>query len=510
MRTRLIGFFRSSVVYVVGMFVIRASGLITMPILTRYLPKEEYGLLSVANSIGAFLLTLFGIGSAEYVMRFYWEKDDEGRKKFFGSFILILLFLPLMLFVMPLTLLGEGIFGTLFREVPFAPYIVLVIWASWLQNLNILPYAFLKIRNQAKRYVALTVSSTVSNVGLTLLLVIVFSCGALGVLAAKFALAALFGVYFIVYTRREVRVDFSAGDAKLFLTFNLPLLLSQLCASFMHHADVFILQKYVSLEVVAVYSVALSIAGLVPFFVRAVNMAWVPFFYENVCRGEDQEDKRVMFGYSIDYILLVVMFLICGMISFRYELTYLLASKQYLGACEVLIVLIVGCIFDSMMGFSARGILLANRNILFTAITASGTLINIALMFVLVRRLGMYGAAFATAASFLFMYAATHIASQKYYGIEYHYGRIARLFLTAVLIAGTAMILDQGTRAAIENTDSLTELARTLAERGFLKAALLVIGYPVLLWISGYFNEREKAFLGRLLRRPAPAGREAR
>ncbi len=102
MKNKLIKFFSGSSIYIVGMFIVRASALITMPVLTRFLTKEEYGIFSVANSIGAFLLTLFGMGSAEYILRHYWEKEGKEQKIFFGSYFLILMFFPLIFFALPI------------------------------------------------------------------------------------------------------------------------------------------------------------------------------------------------------------------------------------------------------------------------------------------------------------------------------------------------------------------------------------------------------------------------
>jgi len=498
MKNKLINFFRSSSIYIIGMFIVRASGLLTMPILTRFLTKEEYGILSVANSIGAFLLTLFGMGSAEFILRYYWENEGKERKNFFGSFFFILMFFSLIFFVIPLTVFGEFVFGVLFSSVEFYPYILLVIWSRWLSNLNILPYEFLKIRKQPRKYMSIVLSSTFLGIILTLVLVIIFSYGALGPILSKFVISLIFGIYFLYYTLKEITFSFSRENAKSFFSFNSPLLIALICGSLLSHVDIFILQKYVPLSEVALYSVGVSIAGLIPFFVKAVNLAWAPFFYENVFKS-NKEDASKLFGFSIDYLLLGVLFIVTGIILLRQEVVLILASSKYIGVCNVMVILIVGYLFISMRGFASRGILLANKNVLITFTTIMGVTINLCLNIYFIPRYGIYGAAYTTAFSSIMMYIILHACSQRYYKIDFHYIRALKLAIISIAIALLGHMLELiGIDNFVSQSFFNSSMIISVVEKIIFKGLILVILFPLFLFLSNYFYDNEKAIIKKL------------
>jgi O-antigen/teichoic acid export membrane protein len=505
MNNKIKRFFKSSSIYIVCMFIVRASALLTMPILTRLLSKTEYGVLSVANSVGAVVLTIVGLGSAEYIQLYYQKKESVERKRLFGTFFIILMLFPLILIIVPFTVFGSSITGFFInKEIPFYPYILIVLWTSWLLNLNIFPYEYLKIQNQAIKFSILTISSTFGNIALTLVLVIYFSYGALGPLISKFAISIIFGLYFLIYTLREIKLFFSVNNAIHFFSFNTPLLVAILAGSLLSRVDIFILQKFVSLSEVAIYAVAVSIAGLIPFFIKAVNIGWVPFFYENVFKSE--EDSLKMFGFTIDYILIGVIFIITWIIVFRHEVIHLLASSKYSRAADVLFILIIGYFFYSMRSFASRGILLAKKTTVISIIAIAGTISNIGLNYYYIPKYGIYGAACSTTFCFIAMYVVTHVLSQKHYRIEFHYLRIFKLFS-----ASTITILFSHTFQSLAGFDPtvMSSLDAILLKKNLLiesaKSLIVIILFPLILLKTNYFDGNEKRilrklFFGKLLR----------
>lgn len=480
------------------MLLVRASSLITMPILTRFLTKDEYGIISITNSIGAFLLTLFGMGSAEYILRHYWERDGENRKKLFGSFFLILMLFPLIVLVIPLTLFGKTLFGYLFSNVDFYPYIFFTIWTSWLLNLNILPYEFMKIREQSSKYTTIALSSTFSNILLTVILVVIYSYGAFGPILSKFILSIVFGIFFLYFTIKEINIFFSLRDVQSFFSYNSPLLVALICGSLLNHVDIIILQKYVPLHDVALYSVGVSIAGLIPFIVRAINLGWAPFFYENVFKSEKKESSQLV-SFSIDYILLGVIFLITGIIMMRQEIILVLASNEYLSVSNIMIILIIGNFFISMRGFGSRGILVAGKNMYITYSSIVGVILNLCLNLYFIPKYGMYGAAYTTTFCSILMYTYLHLISQRFYMIDFHYLRIVKLIIAAIITVAIWHIFDFILFNFLFNYILLPGSFVFFLTKFFIKGIVLITLFPGFLLLSNYFYDNEKKFLNELI-----------
>ena len=345
---------------------------------------------------------------------------------------------------------------------------------------------------------SIAISSTFIGITLTLILVIVFSYGALGPILSKFIMSVVFGIYFLYYTVKEINFSFSYENAKSFFSFNSPLLIALVCGSLLSHVDIFILQKYVPLSEVALYSVGVSIAGLIPFFVKAVNLAWTPFFYENVFKS-NKEDASELFGFSIDYLLLGILFIVTGIILLRQELVLILASSKYIGVCNVMVILVVGYLFLSMRGFASRGIMIANKNFLIACTTIFGVVMNLCLNIYFIPRYGINGAACTTTFCAILMYTSLHICSQHYYKIDFHYIRILKLAGIAIVIIFLGYVLDF---AVIDNLASWFSIgispAIVVAEKSIVKSLILVILFPFFLFLSNYFYANEKIILKEL------------
>jgi O-antigen/teichoic acid export membrane protein len=298
---------------------------------------------------------------------------------------------------------------------------------------------------------------------------------------------------------REITIYISWKNIRDFFSFNLPLLLALISGSFMNQSAVFVLQKNVSLSEVALFSVGASIAGLIPFFISSINSAWAPFFYQTVFQ-KDTDDPARLFGYTIDYILLLVLFIIAGIIVFRKEVIFILASSKYLGVCNVVTILIIGNLFFGMRSFASRGILIARKNFILAIVTILATLIDFCLKIYFVPRYGMYGAAWITSLSFITIYCILHITSQKFYKIEFHYKRILKLTVAFFVTILFGYLIDYFLTGNV--------VTKILTLKSLLKISLqsfiLLTAYPIMLYLLGYFNEKERDAIQKIIKSILP------
>ena len=57
------------------------AGVVSMPILTRALTKEEYGLLNLTLAMVGILALVGRLGFAEATTRFYYERSQQGLRQ---------------------------------------------------------------------------------------------------------------------------------------------------------------------------------------------------------------------------------------------------------------------------------------------------------------------------------------------------------------------------------------------------------------------------------------------
>ena len=212
-----------SLVYGLGQVGGKAVNLLLVPVLTRVLVPQQYGVadLVIAYSASALLVLVFGMDSA--LARFFYEQPDrETRVRMTSSsFVWRLLTggtvaLLAAIFAGPIAarLLGGAVYAKYLRLGACAvPFTLLALFAN----------DVLRVTFQPWKFITLNVSQTVLVGGLTIYFVLGRHLGVAGVLYGKLfgdALAALLGV---VLCRHPLTPRFSRTLLKQMLKFGLPL-----------------------------------------------------------------------------------------------------------------------------------------------------------------------------------------------------------------------------------------------------------------------------------------------
>ena len=87
-RNRFVQLVSESSLYIVGNGLRRGMGIITMPILTRYLSPSGYGLIAVVGTVQNMLEVVYEFGMAAAATRFYYDcRDERERQVLFGTLL---------------------------------------------------------------------------------------------------------------------------------------------------------------------------------------------------------------------------------------------------------------------------------------------------------------------------------------------------------------------------------------------------------------------------------------
>jgi O-antigen/teichoic acid export membrane protein len=102
----------------------------------------------------------------------------------------------------------------------------------------------------------------------------------------------------------------------------------------------------------------------------------------------------------------------------------------------------------------------------------------VGLNFILIPKLGAMGAAMVTAISFFFCPAIAALVSQKYYTMQYNFGRIFKMLLVALLFYFICSHI---------STDFIFV--------NILIKLLIILTYPIVLYLFGFFDSKEVVFI---------------
>jgi O-antigen/teichoic acid export membrane protein len=186
MARQLVGLARHSAIYGVGGLIARVLAVVLLPLYTRYLTKADYGAIGTLIALVSVLAVLLRLGTQSAFFRFYFDSKERADK--------LVVVRTAFWFTMAASTAGlvlgqifaPEISGWLFggghrTELVRAAFVGL--WAQ--MNYGQLTSLF-RVEQRSTSYVIASVANVIITIGSTILLVVVFKEGPLGVIVGNF------------------------------------------------------------------------------------------------------------------------------------------------------------------------------------------------------------------------------------------------------------------------------------------------------------------------------------
>lgn len=423
---------KGSVIYGTGGILQNVVGFLLIPIYTRYLTTSDYGIVAVSSSIFSVIEILLGMGLSSAIVRHYYDyvNSRDGVREYIGTVFLFSLSVS-FLTIIALTVFGSFLFGPLFSKIPFRPYILLTLWAALFGTTGNILLSLYRAREQADRYVALRVGKFVISLGIIIYLVVVLRQGALGQIRGGFFTELIFFFIFLLLIFREGIFKFSIPKLKNALRFGLPVVPHLLSGWVLAVFDRILLERMTSLSEVGLYNLGYRIGMVMSLFVSAINFAWTPIFFDI---AKNAQNPRNILSRMFTLYTVVVSTLAVGVILFSREVTLMMAAEPFHEAIIVIPTVAVGYLFQGLYLMSVTPIFYTKKTYILPFLTGISAAANIGINLLLIPKLGIMGAAYATLISFALLFLLTHYTAQRYYWLPYDYRRIICIGLLVAAI----------------------------------------------------------------------------
>jgi O-antigen/teichoic acid export membrane protein len=476
-----------SLFYGLGSAAVGALGFLLLPLYSRVLTPSEYGVVAVVASISAVLSLVLPLGLHGSVTRLYFDATSaEHRRRIVGAIWLAMVLFALAIAVVAHAV-GSAVFGALFPSIPFYPYGALGVWAAFLSTFSRIPLVLLQIEERPREYVTLTVGTALVTTTITIYLVVVLGLGAAGYLAGGVIGSVAAAPAFVATTLRRSDLRWRGDVVRSALAYGTPLVPHALAAWTLELSDRAILQRFVSLAALGVYSLAYQFGVLMNVVGTAVNNAWTPFVFRRL--NEGRTDAASSLSQIATYFTAAIGWVGLAIASLSGDAIALLTPPAFHGAIPLAPWIVFGCTIQALYYVPGNLVLAKGRTSRLAGVTGVAALTNVSLNLLLVPTFGVIAAAWATFASYEVMLVLAWAAGQQAFALKYQYPRLARIGLVVMLtFAGGRVIGSDGEALAI--------LARVA----------LVAAFPVFLVAAGSARHEEwnlvrgeaKALLGRL------------
>jgi O-antigen/teichoic acid export membrane protein len=383
---------KQTIIYSIGEIVPRILSFLLLPILTQYLSPTDYGITSYTTTIMTFIFVIASLSLNTFLLRnYYLEKTEEGRKEIIGAvFVFICLFnlalLLIQLLVFPVAIKGFGI------NVPFYPFFLLAIINNFFDVISIIPLVLYRIKENPKAFVILSLSKVILQFLLTYILVVKMNEGLLGSYMARLYVNIPFALIYCYIIYRNGVFVFRMDKIKAALAFSLPLLPASLSYLIVSVSDRIILERFIPLNKLGIYSVAFTLSLALNIVIQALYKTFEQIiFKKHYDEGFDELNLKLFKVFSI--------FVICGGLAisiFSQEIFTLIAAKNFFVGHELVPAMVVAVSITGLNTYLGTLLIANDKRKLVAVLTTISAVLCIVLNLIFVPFFGYWGSVYST------------------------------------------------------------------------------------------------------------------
>ena len=475
METQQPSFFRSLIkgtaLYSISPLVQRlVTILFLMPINTRYLSLSDYGVMELIEQVSVVVAVLVGANISSSLGYFYFESDSPKARQSAVSTTIIGSVLIGAFACVAGTFFSDPLSRLVFAQPGYGRYLIIAFVSFPLGFALEAELSWLRVVDRPGMFAIASLARVALNAIGVVILVGGLKLKVMGVLSASVGAIICVGIAITIYCYREIPFRF---DRTLFLRmfrFTIPLGLGMLAMFVIHFGDRFILPHYRPIGDLGIYSIAYKLGLLLSLVYGSFATYWSAQVYQVVRRDDGEEIVARIFTY----VMLALSATALTLIFFARPALHLLTTPQFENAA-VLVPLIVGAYYLRAIGDFFRSFFLsAGRPGLDAICNWIGAGVCIAAYFGLIPKFGIWGAAIATAITFLVM---SLIAIVWTYRLRKYRVETSRLIKVGLVTAGLMALF-----LAIPVRHVIVQL---------LWGAILLLALPATLWVVRFQKEGE-------------------
>lgn len=367
-----------------------------LPVLTRYLTPEEYGIVALYQVLISFFVPIIGMNMQVNITRNFFRKSQEDVAQIIFSICAILV--TNFLIVTTLIIFVITLYPSLF-DLPTILWLALPIIAL-MSMLELLNLTVLRNQKRAVLYGAFQVSLVSTNLIITLLLVVGFGLTWQGRIAGIIIATCLLGTLGFIRLIRSsfVLPKFSKQITINILRISVPLIPHAISMVIISLSDRLFLDQMLGKEAVAIYTIGYQFGMIVAITTDSFNQVWSPWMYAQLAKVTPKIKLQIV-RYTYLYDVGIVLFAIIVTYT-SYFLINFMTTADYADATQFVIWVALGYALRGMYMMRFPYLVHVGKTSFLAILTAVSAIVNLIANYILIQSNGSLGAAQATLLSF--------------------------------------------------------------------------------------------------------------
>lgn len=431
---------KHSAIYSIGTILRRITGLVMLPIYTRYLTPADYGaveLLIMAIEISSILV---GLRISQALFRYYILAKTEYEKNEIASTVL-------------LTVLGSSFVGATVLYTFSEPLTVFIfgnneyIYEFQLFALTLITNAisavglsYLRAKQMPILFVSIGVLTLMLQVALNIIFVVMLELHVTGVVYSAVISGGVVALGLSLYLFACTGIHYSVSITIKLVRFVAPLMLASVAAFYVAYADKYFIRLFWDLTEVGLYSLAIRISAVLLTVFEAFNMSWGADRFEVV----KKDNARKIFEQVFRFSGVVLVMAGGGLALFANDFFRVMTSPEFYSAGYVVPALVLAYLFDSLMVFCSFGALYKDRTSILAQASWLKAIVATIGYLSLIPLMGMHGAAIVLALSNLVELMWAYSKSKSLYDMGLKWSPVLLILACVASVVAVGLMLPEG------------------------------------------------------------------
>ncbi len=378
---------KASLWFVIANVFMKGISFITLPIFSRILTTNEYGVISVYQSWATLIsilttLTLWG-GVFNVGMVKHSDRESEMISSFQGLAITITLtFLGISSLFLPSVskLLGMSEFFVILMYIEIIVQIPLNLWITQQR------YKF-----KYKKVIGVTIITSILNPILGYVAVISTSYKAEARVISGLLIQVIIGAVLFFYNQSSGKKWFSREFWRFGFAFNIVLVPHYLSTQILSQSDRLMINSLCGSSDAGIYSVAFNFAMLISLVTNGINSSVTPYVFQSIKSGNTKKLYK-----QTTRVVLIVAILTIGLICIIPDIFTFLLPKSYQEALYVIPPVAAGAFFQFLYPLFGSVEFYYEENRYVTIASIIGAILNVGLNYIFINIFGFIAAAYTT------------------------------------------------------------------------------------------------------------------
>lgn len=401
---------KSATVYTLSSFINSATPFLLLPILTRYLTTDEYGIVSMFSATASLLIPFMGMSVSSAVLRKLAEKNKADGNEYLFNALFVSMCSSLICTVV--VLIGEQ-YIIKWTSIPkdYIAFVILYSIATYLCDLTLCVF---QIQEKVNRYATFQNLGTMSNLLLSIILVVGFNMSLTGRVYGLTISKIVFSIVGIISVVKMIGLKFSFNKKYIqdvILNFGLPLIPTNIKSTVLTYTDRVFITNMINVSNTGIYSVGNQFSLPILILAQAFNLAYVPWLYKELNQNDEKKKVRIVKFTYLYFVIMIIISLAWTFVA-RY-LIPIITGNGYETAFRYVIWLSLGYAFTGMHMMVVNYIYYMKKTRLYALVTVLIIFTNIVLNYFFINSNGAVGAAQATLISNVISFILTWILSAR-------------------------------------------------------------------------------------------------